>query len=81
MTKYTLTWHGTLIDNENGWHIPQDVHNRHFVEYATWKASGNYPDFELENYELDAESNRYVSTQLSQEKYNLADFPSEIPIL
>ena len=49
MAKYTLSWHGTLVDNEEGWHIPNDPDNRHFQEYQSWKAQGNWPDFELEN--------------------------------
>ena len=80
MTKYTLSWHGTLVDNEEGWHIPNDPDNRHFQEYATWKAQGNWPDFELENYALDTQNSRYIATQFSQMKYSLSDFPSEVVI-
>jgi len=80
MAKYTLTWHGTLIDNEDGYHIPQDMDNRHFQEYLAWKASGNWPDFELEAYALDTQNSRYIATQFSEMKYNLADFPSEVVI-
>ena len=75
MTKYTLCWHGTIIDNEDGWHIPQDPDNRHFQEYQAWKAQGNWPDFEL-----DEQNSRFVSTQFSQMKYSLNDFPAEIAI-
>jgi hypothetical protein len=80
MTKYTLTWHGTIIDNEDGLHIPQDPDNRHFQEYLAWKAQGNWPNFELDTYALDTVGNRYIATQFSQMKYNLADFPSEVTI-
>ena len=80
MTKYTLSWHGTLVDNEEGWHIPSDPDNRHFQEYQQWKAQGNWPDFQLENYALDTQNSRYIATQFSQMKYSLADFPSEVVI-
>lgn len=80
MTKYTLTWHGTIVDNENGYNIPNDPDNRHFQEYAQWKASGNWPDFELDAYAIDEQGSRYISTPFSQMKYNLTDFPSEVAI-
>ena len=80
MAKYTLSWHGTLVDNEEGWHIPNDPDNRHFQEYQGWKAQGNWPDFELEAYALDTQNSRYIATQFSQMKHSLADFPSEVQI-
>jgi hypothetical protein len=80
MKKYTLTWHGTIIDNEDGWNIPQDADNRHFQEYQAWKAQENWPDFELENYAIDEQNGRFVATQFSQMKYSLNDFPAEVII-
>ena len=80
MAKYTLCWHGTIIDNENGYHIPQDMENRHFQEYTAWKASGTWPDFELDAYALDEQGSRYVATQFSQMKYSLEHFPSKVVI-
>ena len=80
MAKYTLSWHGTLVDNEDGWHIAPDPENRHFQEYVAWKAQGNWPDFELDAYALDEQGSRYVATQFSKMKYSLNDFPSEVLI-
>jgi len=80
MTKYTLTWHGTLVDNEDGWHITPDPENRHFQEYTAWKAQGNWPDFELDAYALDTQNSKYIATQFSQIKYSLEHFPSEVII-
>jgi len=80
MTKYTLCWHGTIVDNEDGLHIPNDPDNRHFQEYAAWKASGNWPDFELDAYALDTQGSKYIATQFSQMKYSLEHFPNEVII-
>ena len=80
MAKYTLCWHGTIIDNENGYHIPNDPDNRHFIEYAQWKANGNWPDFELDAYALDIQNGKYIATPFSQMKYSIEHFPETILI-
>jgi len=80
MAKYTLTWHGTIVNNEDGWNIPPHTENRHFQEYQQWKREGNWPDFELDAYALDTQNSRYVSTPFSQMKYSLKHFPAEVQI-
>ena len=80
MTKYTLLWNGTIIDNENSWSIPCDPDNRHFQEYQQWKREGNWPDFQLDAYALDTQNSKYIATQFSKMKYSLEHFPEEVQI-
>ena len=64
MTKYTIYWHGTIVDNEDGWHIPPDPENRHFQEYLAWRAEGNCPDLDHPLYALDKENSQYVASDM-----------------
>lgn len=43
MAKYQLSEKGVL-DQEKGWHIPDDPRNNRWREYQEWLAEGNVPD-------------------------------------
>jgi hypothetical protein len=78
MTRYTLTWHGTIVDNQEGWHIPQDPENRHFQEYMSWREQGNWPDCDCDFYALDSENSQYIMADMVAVFH--PDYPKTVPI-